>query len=101
MAKTEHQITISVDTQGNLTYSHPSVQAKRNDHISWTCDAGPFAVDFAGHTPAARLKGSSNKGNLRLQIRPDAEPGRYKYFVAVASNGKVLTDDPEIIIELF
>jgi hypothetical protein len=96
-----HAITISVDKRGNLTYTHPSLRAKRNEKVSWTCDVGPFAVDFAGQTPSARLKDSSKKGAVEMHIRADAAPGRYKYFVAVAHKDQVLTDDPEIIIEFF
>lgn len=93
-----HQVTITVCDDQTLCYDQPIVRAERGDSIVWTSTM-PFAVDFGRVSPSHRLKNSSDKGSVTMNIRADAAAGRYKYFVAAFDGTRVLTDDPEIIIE--
>lgn len=92
-----HRVTITVSNR-SLAYDPPVVRARRGDNVIWASDK-PFAVDFGSSSPSRRLKESSEKGCIAMRLRTDAAPGRYKYFVAAFDGTRVLTDDPEIIIE--
>ena len=94
----KHEIVLSFERPGILAVNQPSLRVSRGDSIVWTGDF-PFAVEFSPNSPCDRLKGSSINGSLALKIRSDAGPGRFKYFAAAFVDGRVVTEDPEIIIE--
>lgn len=97
---TVHTVVITVDAAtGQISYSLDPVEAKRGDHIEWTCEQGAWSVHFIDRTPLNqdRVRGPQG-GPRRLPVRQNAEIGSYKYFVAVAIGDDVFTDDPEIII---
>ena len=82
-----HDITISVDANGNFTYSPSDLRAAPNDTVSFkTAPAGlKFEVMFKHRTPGDRTHirdtNPQDRGGGHLQCRND--PGHYKYGAAI------------------
>lgn len=77
----------------------PPFKVARKDKIEWTCNF-PFAIHFPGITPLGkgRIRSKKEEKPISTKVRNDAQPGCYKYFVAVEENGQIWTDDPEFIV---
>jgi hypothetical protein len=69
--------------------------------------AFPFAIHFSPVSPFPYLDGAGERKNktksepfcLSMRIRDDIEPGYYKFFVALAVENRVYTDDPDLIVD--
>jgi plastocyanin len=97
---TVHTVQISFDAEtGTFEYSLDPVRAAPGDLIEWNCDQGSWSVHFVSGTPLTQqaLRGKRREAK-RLPVRPNAEPGTYKYSVAVAIGEDVFIDDPEVVI---
>ncbi len=99
-----HKVQISVDREGD--HENPRVVTDPNpcyirprDHVEWTCEDGPFAIQFEPLSPLTlrRLRTETNNRTIKGEVRPDNQPGSYRYFVAVEVNGQIFTEDPELI----
>lgn len=68
--------------------------------IAWSCDH-PFAIHFSGIAPAGIPAAVGDKGRPFVMTIPDPTLllGHFKYFVAVYNGAKILTADPDIIID--
>ena len=105
------EIHISVDKAGQFSYRPSTAVIKKHDKVTWTSDAGSFAVHFEARSPFRKVRISSRaskargaNGGQRIERaevggRP---PGTYKYAVAVfdRATDRVLIDAcPELILE--
>ena len=107
----DHKISISVDANGNFTYS-PSVlrvDLTGSDNVTWNCEQGPFSVVFTGQTPLDQLSAQGTEHGRewstgKVDVDQEASPGHYHYAVAVFTNAhspvRVHLDAacPEIIV---
>ncbi len=99
-------ISIAVDPAGEkkLVFSPNEIvtKRKRNEMIVWSSESGKaFALNFGWASPFEEMSYHAKPGkDIRLPIDIAAEPGKYKYFVAVFddSDGQVVTADPDLII---
>jgi hypothetical protein len=68
--------------------------------VAWSSEH-PFAIHFAGIAPAGIPAAIGDKGHPFVMTIPDSTCllGHFKYFVAVYNGAKVLTADPDIIID--
>jgi hypothetical protein len=76
----------------------------RWDTVEWFCREGfPFAIHFDPLSPLQnrRLRSVEADGGTRVgeAVRRDILPGKYRYLVAVFHEGKIYTEDPELIDE--
>lgn len=90
MKTQSHTITITVDSEGDFTYSPSTLHAKFAETVSWTSGTlGPFAVSFTDSTPFPLVTLSSYK-NAAGQYVIDPQQiqentiGHHHYAVAVA-----------------
>jgi plastocyanin len=97
-----HSIEIDVSS-GVFVYQKKFVHVKLGDQIDWTCNQGPFAIQFLGKTPFTKSDLKFNKGRSQpSQIAPTAQHNfLYRYAVAVYANDQVHLDAdcPAIIID--
>jgi hypothetical protein len=103
------EVRVTVDPRsGDITY-HPAVlHGRQVDAIRWTCESGPFAIQFAERTPFASADDRSDpeRGErgwvIEKKVRGDASPGGYRYVCAVCAEGRVFVDAgcPVIIIDI-
>jgi plastocyanin len=94
------QITIDGD---RLRYNKMRVEVIPGDRVEWVCTGHPFSIHFPGVTPVREISlKNTGAGSILVEI-PSVETvyGCFKYFVAVydAATTKVLTDDPDIIVD--
>jgi len=87
---TPHTVTITVNNDGDFTYSPSTLHAKVVDTVSWTSGTlGPFAISFMDSTPFPVVSLSSHKNGKGehvidpQQIQEDTV-GHHHYAVAVA-----------------
>lgn len=86
----EHEVAISIDPNGNFTFSPSRLKVQRGDAVHWVSDNGPFTVEFLTDSPAGRMGASGHIHHTAgwfsetLEIRGDAG-GRYQYAVAVSA----------------
>ena len=78
----------------------PRLFVDRGDKIAWECES-PFAIHFPGITllGKGRIRSKKEEKSISTAVRNDAQPGCYKYFVAVYHDGNIWTDDPEFIVK--
>lgn len=76
------------------------VELTPGSQVTWSCER-PFAIHFAGIAPAGIPSAAGEKGNPFVMTIPDPTCllGHFKYFVAVYDGHKVVTADPDIIID--
>ena len=101
-------VTIRCTANGVFTYGGAQhLRVRRGDDVDWTSPSGAFGIHFErNRTPVLNRrngrpmpKGRAPKnGDIKGRVRPKATKKRYKYFVAVYRDGKVFTDDPDIIV---
>lgn len=98
----EKPVRISV-SNGTIHYDHPKRDAHRGDVIAWSCDDGPFAIQFLGISPVETAEArSEGRGQVvKRPVRADAEAGTYLYACAVCVGDQVYIDAncPAIIID--
>jgi hypothetical protein len=99
MSNNKHSVEIIVKN-GDFTYRPgPTVQVKRGHDIEWVCSTGDYAVHLGWESPCEKGRYRAGKGEpVTGQVLQGAPYGRYKYSVAVHQDGKVWTDDPDIIV---
>ena len=107
------QIDITVDQNGILRYSKPVLRVFAGTTVRWICQTHDYAIQFAnGTTPFETRVGllvgslSQSKGqpteDYRIKaLKTAGVPETYKYTVAVhdSARGRILMDDPIIIID--
>ena len=103
------EVRITVDPlSGDITYRPAVLHGRRVDVVRWTCESGPFAIQFAGLTPfeSADDRSGGDKGArewvIEKPVRGDASPGGYRYVCAVCADGRAFVDAgcPVIIIDI-
>ncbi len=107
----DHEVTISVGQQGDLTIDPTTLTVRKHDRVKWSCDDGGFLVSFQDQTPleAVTVARATPGASPPKPIRASATPGVYHYAVAVGSllpaesgGGVALTMTagcPEIIVD--
>jgi len=96
----DYQIKITCSPDGEFDYEPHMVRLRRGDTVEWICDDGNYALNFGWNTPLGKGRYQAPKGEkIMPQRHPNTRHGRYKYFVAVSVDGKLWTDDPDLIIE--
>jgi len=94
-----YPVKISVENRQVKLEPVPRLFVDRGDTIEWTCDF-PFAIHFPGITPLGKGRIRPKEGKtISTAVRNDAQPGCYKYFVAVYFDGNIWTDDPDFIVK--
>ncbi|MCJ7681802.1 MAG: hypothetical protein MUP70_13820 [Candidatus Aminicenantes bacterium] len=111
----DHEILIQV-VGGNIVC--PRVHVESHETVSWKCDH-PFAVDFGWNTPFknngksksrpdpnAAGKKTTDEERINSDASKVGHPIKYKYTVAVyvasddpTTDGEILIEDPEVIID--
>ncbi|KPK82087.1 MAG: hypothetical protein AMS25_03725 [Gemmatimonas sp. SM23_52] len=95
-----HEVIVGVDEYGRFTYSQNPVYVVPGDAIRWVSQQGPLAVELAGVSPLVARRFNGRPGHaLAARVRPDALYGKYGYFIALEWEGRIWTDDPEIIVD--
>ena len=96
----EHHVKVQVSQHGHFNYTHQRLKVHPGQTITWNSPDGDLGIQFAVLTPGENIAMTAPQGtDVSDEVRQDAAPGRYKYTVAVAKNGKVFIDDPEVIVE--
>lgn len=106
MAQLTNKITVLAN--GDMVYGVSVQHASAGDTITWTCENGPFTLDFTSPSPldqgVVQLKSfvpaGSNLNTAVGNLSASAAKGRYYYGVAVSWGTSVYTDPgcPEVII---
>ncbi len=97
---------MTVLANGDMVYGVSVQHASPGDTITWTCENGPFTLDFRTPSPldqgVVQLQSTVQTGinTAQATISTSAPKGRYYYGVAVSWGGNVYTDPgcPEVII---
>ncbi|MCX7735075.1 MAG: hypothetical protein N2319_00035 [Candidatus Kapabacteria bacterium] len=80
----------------------PVIKPKDRFKPICNCDAEAVTLFFGWNSPFKETQiHLERKGNIfqgDLEVLSDAPNGKYKYFVAIFKNGKIIIDDPEVII---
>ncbi len=106
-AMAQKKINIIEQPAGTLAYRDDagndarSVRATSGDEIRWKSGVGRYVITFPKGTPlnSAKFEGKKDQETAG-PVQPNAAKRRYKYNVVVTrDDGKILKDDPEIIIE--
>ena len=88
---------------GAIEYSKKFIHVKQGDTLDWTCNQGPFAIQFIGKSPFRRANFKFKKGRAQPSktVRQNAEADLYRYAVAIYANEQVYLDAecPAIIID--
>ena len=97
-------ISIVIDENtGAIQYQKKFVHVKRGETIDWTCNQGPFAIQFIGQSPFDSTNFQFKQGRTQPSqiVRQNAQDGLYRYGVAVYANDRVYLDAecPAIIID--
>lgn len=97
-----HHVTVHVDENGVFSYDNIRLKVRRGDRIVWKSLDGDLGVRFTALSPVARSAfsiGQDDEEEAGGRVQDNALYGTYKYIVAVARDGKVFIDDPEIEVE--
>ena len=85
---------------GNLSYHPCCPKVNRGEELTWKCDEGAFAVHIGYNSPLPKGRYRAKKGDATGDnVGGNAQPGEYKYFVAVYDGEQVWTDDPIFIVK--
>jgi len=99
------EITITVDDCEIICDPDPAY-ARHKDTVIWKSDYA-FTVDFSLKTPFKEKHFRANKEEARKgkggkvtyeDEKKTSKNKKFKYFVAVFYEGRILTDDPDLII---
>jgi hypothetical protein len=87
MANEEKEVSINLDSAGNLSVSKLVLQAGTSDKISFrkTGNVESFAIQFIGISPLTKAYFRSGDSES-IQVRSSAEPGSYSYAIAVTDD---------------
>lgn len=85
----EYRITITMDRNGNPTYSPSTLKAKTGDRIHWVSKVGPFAISFLENSPfsEASLNSRGDGDGIHFTAQKTVQPHarwHHHYSVAVA-----------------
>lgn len=108
--KNPRNINIYVQ-DGSIVYDEgrfcACMKAERGELIKWKSNY-LFSIHFGWSSPFNIITGCSEKKNeekytIEARVRENAEPGEFKYSVAVyypseSREGKIFIDDPHVII---
>ena len=106
-------LNYTIDPPQRPPYSATKARVKRRDRLQWKNSDGKWTVYFKGRTPLvdgkqgtgdplASVSGPRGKTPVGGTISREARVGdrfRFGVILVLGSNGKTVTDDPEIIIE--
>lgn len=99
----KHVTTIRVSKDGIFEYEKGLIRINPGDTVTWICDTekgGPFTVHIGWDSPFEACSFYSTDGKEITATLPlAARPGYYRYMIAVLVNGKIYTDDPELIVK--
>jgi len=101
-----HEVTITVDANGNFSYVNPLISVNPGDIIRWVCtNEVPFAIHIGWDSPLDNFRYQSSGDPIGITVpRPSSQkphygfPGYFRYTVAVFDGTTIWTDDPEIIV---
>jgi plastocyanin len=97
-----HETTIIVDERGEFEYQNGLIRILPGDTVIWKCmrtAKGPFTVHIGWDSPFKECFFHSKNGeDIKVTLPLDAEPGYYRYMLAVLVDGIIYTDDPELIV---
>ncbi len=109
--RNDRQLTVAITvvpdgsdpTAAHLVYTPSVLRARPSDSVQWTCENGPFVIQFLRSTPLGKVHVHSNgsRGTGPIWVPEDAPKGRHPYAVAVSTGEAVYIDagGPEIIID--
>jgi hypothetical protein len=89
MPAADHVVTLTVDTNGNFTYSPTLLRADQGETIRFQC-VGHWEIMFKEKSPGDRL--FLWHDDSLLTIREDAEYAVYHYAAAVNRGDRVFLD---------
>ena len=97
-------ISIVIDENtGAIQYQKKFVHVKRGETIDWTCNQGPFSIQFIGQSPfdSANFQFKQGRTQPSQTVRLNAQADLYRYALAVYTSEKVYLDAecPAIIID--
>jgi len=96
-----HRVEIIVKN-GEICYSNDYFKVNRGDSIIWSCDKKyghcySVHLGYKSPLPKGRYRKACGQ-DIRDKVKTNAEPGEYKYFVAVYDGKNIWTDDPIFIV---
>lgn len=100
----KHEIMIRLDQSPQrhtiVTVNPNPCYIRRGDTVQWVCEGGhPIAIHFDPLSPLEHRRLRASQGVIEEQVRDGILPGKYRYLVAVFSEGEIYTEDPELIDE--
>ncbi len=102
-SRTVHETTIVVDQRGEFKYHNGLIRIYPGDTVIWKCqkpERGPFTIHIGWDSPFEECSFYSENGDdIEAKLPKNAKPGYYRYMLAVLVNGKIYTDDPELIVK--
>jgi plastocyanin len=97
-----HRVEIVING-GDLSYSIDNFKVDQGDSIIWSCDkryGHCYSVHLGYKSPLAKGRYRRACGQEIIdRVSPKAEPGDYKYIVAVCDGENIWTDDPIFIVK--
>lgn len=89
--------------EGEFIYEKPRVRVRPGDTIRWVYPEHPMSIHFPGIVPVSQSSYQAGPDGVISMTIPEKTTlfGCFKYFIAVydAATRKILTDDPDIIID--
>jgi plastocyanin len=99
----KHVTMIRVSEDGMFEYEKGLIRIYPGDTVTWVCDTGkkgPFTIHIGWDSPFEACSFHSTDGKEITATLPlNARPGYYRYMIAVLIDGKIYTDDPELIVK--
>lgn len=92
--------TVNINLRnGEFTYHPCCPKVKQGEELKWRCDDGAFAVHIGYNSPLPKGRYRAKSGDeTGDNVGSNAQPGHYKYSVAVYDGEYLWTDDPIFII---
>ena len=96
----KHSVTITVNQEGKFSYDNPMIWVDAGDSVTWKSPKNPiFAVHLGWDSPLDKGRYHSSTGEIKASVLDSAQPGYFRYSVAVFDGKNIWTGDPEIIVK--
>jgi len=105
MEREPHIVVIEVKDKGQIDYKNGLVRIYPEDTIVWQCPRckeaeKPFSVHIGWNSPFEKCSYQSSDGSdITVNVPAEARSDYFRYMVAVLVDGKIYTDDPELIVK--